>query len=104
MTSRTSGWSGIWMSPSMVSKQAAACGKTLARRSSERVRWICGAMRLPLEKRSSCRLRLAAQRQRVLKMGEAMRGLLEQFFDGVLGEELEDVGERESCAARRARC
>ena len=59
------------MSPSMFSKHAAACGKTLAIRSSERVRWICGAMRLPLEKRSNCRLRFAAQRQRVLKIGEA---------------------------------
>ena len=38
MTSRTSGWSGIWMSPTMVSKHAAAWGKTLAIRSSERVR------------------------------------------------------------------
>ena len=72
MTSLTSGWSGIWMSPTMVSKQAAAWGKTLASRSSERVRWICGAMRLPLDMRRSCRERLAAQRQRVLKMGEAM--------------------------------
>ena len=96
MTSSTSGWSGIWMSPTMVSKQAAAWGKTVAMRSSERVRWICGAMRLPLDKRRSCRLRSAAQRQRFLKMGEAMRGLLEELLGGVFGEELEDVGEGEA--------
>ena len=41
-------------------------------------------------------MRPAAQRQRFLKMGEAMAGLLEEFFGGVLGEEVEDVGEREA--------
>ena len=72
MTSRTSGWSGISMSPVMVSGQAEAWGKTLAKRSSERVRWIWGATRLPFCMRRSWRLRPAAQRQRFLKSGEGM--------------------------------
>jgi len=48
------------MGPSAFSWHCAASGKTEASRSAERVRWICGAMRLPLEKRRSCRLRPAA--------------------------------------------
>ncbi len=68
------------MSPSIFSKHAAACGKTLAMRSSERVRCTCGAMRLPLEKRSSCRLRFAAQRHRVLKIGEASEACSSRSF------------------------
>ena len=72
MTSLTRGWSGIWMSPTMVSKQAAAWGKTLARRSSERVRWICGAMRLPFDIAEELQGTSGGPAPAVLEDGEAM--------------------------------
>ena len=53
-------------------------------------------MRFPFENRRSCRLRPAAQRQRFLKIGEAMAGLFEELLCGVFGEELEDVSKREA--------
>ena len=49
------------------------------RYKAERMRWICGAIRLPLENRSSCRLRFAAQRHRALKIGEASDACSSRF-------------------------
>ena len=79
------------MSPSMFSKHAAACGKTLASRSSERVRCTCGAMRLPFEFRKSCRLRPAAQRHRVLKTGAASDACSSSDASGDLSQELKHI-------------
>ena len=96
MTSCTSGWSGIWMSPSIFSWQAATSGKTEASRSSERMRWICGGTFLPFWKRSSASARVASQRQRVPKDRRRQRRLLKNRLHGFGLQELKDVGQRKA--------
>jgi len=58
---------------------AAAWGKDRGHEVSERVRWICGAMRC-LWRSGELQARPAAQRQRFLKMGEAMEAWFEEFL------------------------
>jgi hypothetical protein len=67
---RTIGWSGISRSPGgSVSPHAAAAGKHAARRSSARIRWICGAMGRPSFTFSSSSEREEFQRQRAENIG-----------------------------------
>ena len=97
MTSSTRGWSGILISPSMFSKQAATWGRRQASRSSERMRWICGGTFLPFWKRSRASERLASQRKRVAKIGEPMRTACWRMSSTVSRlEEVEDIGEGEA--------
>ena len=96
MTSLTSGWSGISMSPVMVSGQADGVGEDAGEE-------VVGAGALDL--RGDAFALLHAEELQaaaggpapaVLEEGRGDGGLLEELVGGVLGEEVEDVGEREA--------
>ena len=60
------------------------------------MRWMGGGTFLPPWKRSSASERLASQRQRVAKMGEEQRGLLEDLLHGFVLQVVEDVAQRKA--------
>ena len=97
MTSSTRGWSGILISPWMFSKQAATSGKTAARRSSLRMRWICGGNFLAVLKAEQGERAVGVPAEAGGEDGRAGEdGLLKDVFDGFGLEEVEDIGEREA--------
>src|SRR5271157_6280353 len=83
------------MSPTMFSWQAATSGKTEARRSSLRIRWICGGTFLPPWKRNSASERLASQRQRV-EDRRCQRGLLQDLLHSLGLQIVENIAERKA--------
>ncbi len=96
MTSRTSGWSGISMSPVMVSGQAEAWGKTLAKRFVGAGALDLGGHALALLHAQELEAAAGGPAPAVLEEGRGDRGLLEELAGGEGGEEVEDVGEREA--------